>query len=70
MSNVCEGISSNYKNLFGFLGDRFSEPVRAIVSLGCRQLGGSALLIGLPGMVSNDLNARQLEIFTKMPQTS
>ena len=70
MSNVCEGISSDYKNLFGFLGDKFSEPVHTIISLGCRQFGNSTLLIGLPGMVSNDLNARQLEMFTKMPQTS
>ena len=70
MSNVCEGISSDYKNLFGFLGDKFSEPVLTIISLGCRQFGNSTLLIGLPGMVSNDLNARQLEMFTKMPQIS
>ena len=69
MSNVCEGISSDYKNLFGFLGDKFSEPVHTIISLGCRQLGNCTFLIGLPGTVSNGLNARQSEIFTKMPQT-
>ena len=69
MSNVCEGISSDYKNLFGFLGDKFSEPVHTIISLGCRQLGNCTFLIGLLGTVSNGLNARQSEIFTKMPQT-
>ena len=69
MSNVCEGMSSDYKNLFGFLGDKFSEPVHTIISLGCRQLGNCTFLIGLPGTVPNGLNARQSEIFTKMPQT-
>ena len=56
MSNFCEGMSSDYKNLFGFLGDKFSEPVHTIISLGCRQLGNSMLLIGLPGTVPNGLN--------------
>ena len=37
------------KYLFSFLGDKFSEPVHTIKSLGCRQLGNSKLLIGLPG---------------------
>ena len=59
MSNVCEGMSSDYKNLFGFLGDKFSEPVHTIISLGCRQLGNSTLLIGLPGTVLNGVNAHQ-----------
>ena len=29
MSNVCEGMSSDYKNLSGFLGNKFSEPACA-----------------------------------------
>ena len=50
-----------------FFVDKCSELVHIIISLGCRQLGNSTLLIRLPGTVSNGLNARQLEIFTKMP---
>ena len=42
-----------------FLVDKCSELVHIIISLGCRAR--------LPGTVSNGLNARQLEIFTKMP---
>ena len=67
MSNVCEGISSDYKNLFGFLGDKLSEPAHTITSLGCRQLGNSMLLIGLPGTVSNELNLlRNVKRFQKL----
>ena len=62
-------MRGNSKYLFSFLGDKFSEPVHTIKSLGCRQLGNSKLLIGLPGTVLNGLNARQSEISTKMPQT-
>ena len=64
------------KNWFGFLGDKFSELVLTIVSLvvvvfflslGCRQLGNFTPLITLLGMVSNGQNARQLEMFIRMP---
>ena len=33
-------MSSDFKNLFGFLVDKFSELVHTIISLGCRQLKG------------------------------
>ena len=55
------------KNVFGFLGDKFSELVHTIKSLGCRQLGNFTLLIRLLSTVSNGLSARKLEIFTKKP---
>ena len=42
-----------------FFVDKCSELVHIIISLGFRAR--------LPGTVSNGLNARQLEIFTKMP---
>ena len=45
-----------------FFVDKCSELVHIIISLGCRQLGNSTLLIRLPGTVSNGLNARQLEM--------
>ena len=60
-------MSTDSKNLFVFLEEKFSELVHTIVSLGCRQLGNFTLLIRLPGTVSNEISARQLEIFTKMP---
>ena len=60
-------MSTDSKNLFGFLGNKFSEFVHTIISLGCRQLGNFTLLIRLPGAVSNGLSARKLENFTKMP---
>ena len=60
-------MSTDSKNLFGFLGNKFSELVHTIISLGCRQLGNFTLLIRLPGTVSNGLSARKLEKFTKMP---
>ena len=60
-------MSTDSKNLFVFLGDKFSELVHTIISFGCRQLGNFTLLIRLPGTVSNGLSARQLEIFAKMP---
>ena len=60
-------MSTDFKNLFVFLGDKFSELVHTTVSLNCRQLGNFTLLIRLPGTVSNGLSAQQLEIFTKMP---
>ena len=37
------------------------------LSLGCRQLGNFTPLITLLGMVSNGQNARQLEMFIRMP---
>ena len=60
----CKAVPKIY--LF-FLGDKFSELVRTIISLGCRQLGNFTPLIRLPGTVSNGLNALQLEIFTELP---
>ena len=52
-------MSNDYKHLFGFLADKFSELVHTIILLACRQLGNSTLLIRLPGTVSNGLNAWQ-----------
>ena len=63
-------MANESKNVFGFLGDKFSELVHTIVSLGFRQLGNFTLLIRLPGTASNGQSARQLEIFTKIPLKS
>ena len=60
-------MKSGSKNLFVSLEDKFTELVPTIISLGCRQLGNFMFLIRLPGTVSNGLNARQLEIFIKLP---
>ena len=46
--------------------DKFSELVHITISLDCRQWN-STLLIRLSCTVSNGLNARQSEIFIKMP---
>ena len=55
-------MSSDSKNLFGFLVIKFSEVEQTLISLGCRQLRNCTLLIRLLGTVSNGPNARQLEM--------
>ena len=50
---------------FGFLVIKFSEVEQTLISLGCRQLRNSTLLIRLPGTVSNGPNARQPEMSLK-----
>lgn len=56
VSDVWWGMSGDSKNLFGFSADKFSEFVHTVISLGCRKLGNSTLLIRLPNTVSNGLN--------------
>lgn len=50
-----------------FLVDKLCELEHTTISLGCQHLKRCTSLIGLPGTVSNWLNSRQSEVFTKMP---
>ena len=49
----CQAIPKTY---LVFSVDKFSEFVHTVISLGCRKLGNSTLLIRLPNTVSNGLN--------------
>ena len=55
----CQAIPKIY---LVFLVIKFSEVEQTLISLGCRQLRNSTLLIRLPGTVSNGPNARQPEM--------
>ena len=67
MTDACLEMSSNSENQFVFSSGQIMRVSASHNTARLWTLGNSTFLIRLPGAVSDRFNARQLEIFSKMP---